>query len=195
MARSPNGTGEKILRAEIIRKAAQERNEEFPLPHSGGGTALVRRLTLQDLVAMDAIPTTSQQAVGKMLESMMLEGEESKVNMNLAGIMKALGGPIAGLRLVNELSNAAVIIGFIDPQVMSSRDSVTDPDRQVALEDIDSRDRMSFWEWCQGQEEAEANSFATLFQPRPEGAAQTTGHDSDPVPVLQTVGYFEDERG
>lgn len=194
MAHSPNGTGERISRAETIRNAARKQNEEFPLPHSGGGTALVRRLTLQDLVAMDAIPTASQQAVSKMLES-MLEGTDGTADgMNLDAIMKALGGPIAGLKLVTELANASVIIGFIDPEVVANAKMITTPDRQVSLDQIDSRDRMAFWEWCQGQEEAEAKSFATLFQPRQTESAETPGHDADSVPVLQTLGSFEDER-
>jgi hypothetical protein len=194
MLPSRNGSSDKLSRAQLIRTAARERNEEFPLTYSGGGTALVRKLTLQDLVALDAIPHASQDAVAHMLESAMESGVSKPTELNFAALMKALGGPIAGVRLVTDLASAAVIIGFVDPEVVATAAEITDPDRQVTLDDIDSRDRMAFWEWSQDKEEAEAQSFSTLFQPRPEGPDQTAGHAPDQVPVVQAFRSFEDER-
>lgn len=194
MARSPNGKADKIVRAEIIRKAAAERNVEFPLPHSGGGTALVRKLTVQDLIALESMPTSSQAAVAKMLESVIRDGN-AKVNMSIADMMKAMGGPIEGIRLVTVLADAAIIAGFVDPQVMYTREEVKDESTQVALEDIDSRDRMSFWEFCQDAEEAESKAYATFFQSGQAGAGVPAPRDSDNLPLLQTIGSYEDERG
>lgn len=194
MARSPNGKADKIVRAEIIRKAAAERSMTFPLPHSGGGDAIVRKLTVQDLVALESMPTASQQAVAKMLESVISDGN-TKVNMSIADMMKAMGGPLEGIRLVTVLADAAIIAGFIDPQVMYTREEVKDESTQVALEDIDSRDRMSFWEFCQDAEEAESKAYAAFFQSGQAGSGVPAPRDSDHVSVLQAVGSFEDERG
>ena len=154
-------------RAAAIRAArlaaAADREIEFPLPATGG-TALVRRLDLMELIALDAIPATLQAVVNDLLESQL--GDDASASTT--DVMRALGGPLVAIQKQYELADALCLVGFVDPRLVPTADDVTDPETELALEDIARADRMAYWTWCQGATEAVA--LAPSF-PQPAAAA------------------------
>jgi hypothetical protein len=169
-----NGHGP-LSRAEAIRAAraaaAANREHVFPLTATGG-EALVRRLDLMDLIALDAIPAHLTEVVNQMLAE-TLGGEGEPTN---AALFAALGGPLNAVKHQRELADAACCAGFIDPQVVPTPDAVTDPARQIAVTEIERADRDAYWSWAMGAEEAQAAALAGAFpqpgaapSPRPAG--------------------------
>lgn len=162
MPHSPNGTEKKVSRAEAIRQARAAKTSEFPLPNSGGIIAQVRRLTLNELIALDAIPTSSQEAVNRFLES-MATADGGIDTSDTKALFRSMGGAIAGIKMAADMADAAVLLGFIDPQVVRFEELITDRNKQVTLADIDPVDRQEFWAWCQAQEETAAQAVAPVF--------------------------------
>lgn len=152
--------GQKLSRAESIRQARAAKLHELPLLATGG-TALVRRLTLPELIALDAIPSHLQAMVSEMVEPLL--GGEAVTAPSNSEIISRLGGPLAAIKLQGELADAAALLGFVDPQLVLTADQITDPDKHVLLSDIDFADRAAYWAWCQGQEAAEAAAVEAVF--------------------------------
>ena len=162
-----NGRHDGGNRAAIIRAAraasAAAREVEFPLDATGG-SALVRRLDLMELIALDAIPATVQAVVNDLLEAQLGDAGTASITE----VMRALGGPLVAIQKQYELADAFCLAGFIDPRLVPTADDVTDPETELALDDIARADRMAYWTWCQGATEAAA--LAPAF-PQPAAAA------------------------
>lgn len=171
-----NGTNGRLSRAAAIRAARDANTETFTLAHTGT-TVRVRRLTLQDLIALDAIPTSAQATVDAMIEGSLNDDGSTKAELTTRDLFKQLGGATAGIRLQAELADAAVVIGFVDPRVVRTEDEISDPETTVWIQDIDRRDRLAFWEWVNAGEAAEAGATAAIF-PQP-AAAPDAGSLSD----------------
>ncbi|HEY7119312.1 MAG TPA: hypothetical protein VH475_22165 [Tepidisphaeraceae bacterium] len=167
MATKANGQAP-VSRASAIRAARQASQAAaeivFPLPATGG-EALVRRLDLLELIALDAIPAGLQSVVNDMLSTQIGGGGEAPV---LDDVLAAAGGPLAALRQQQQLADAACLAGFLDPRLVATPADVTDGEHELALEEIARADRLAYWTWCQGGEEAAA--LAPAF-PEPAAAA------------------------
>lgn len=155
-------------RAATIR-AAQEaaratREQVFPLPATGG-EAVVRRLDLLELIALDAIPAALQGIVNELLETQI--GGSGGEQPSATDVVRAAGGPLAALKQQQALADAACVAGFLDPRLVATAAEVTDPERELALDEIERSDRLAYWTWCQG---GDAAALAPVF-PEPAAAA------------------------
>ena len=168
-----------------IRAAAAatkgQREISFPLPETGG-EALVRRLDLMELIALDAIPASLQAVVNDILEAQLGGGGEEPA---LPDVLKAAGGPLAALRQQQQLADAACLVGFLDPKLVATAADVVDDTTELALDEIARADRLAYWAWCQGGEEAAA--LATAF---PEPAAAAAAGPPEPTVLHEPVELF-----
>lgn len=141
-------------RAAAIRAAREAtrttRETTFPLSATGG-EAVVRRLDLLELIALDAIPAALQSIVNDLLET-QLGGEGTGEEPAVTDVIRAAGGPLAALKQQQALADAACLAGFIDPRVVAQASDVTNPDTEIIIDEIERSDRLAYWTWCQGGE-------------------------------------------
>jgi hypothetical protein len=183
MATKANGAAPHS-RAAAIRAAREAtkatRETTFPLVATGG-EAIVRRLDLLELIALDAIPVGLQALVNDVIEA-SIGGSTDGAAPSDAEAVRVMGGGLAALKQQQALADVACLAGFIDPRLVATAAEVTDPETELPLAEIERSDRLAYWTWCQGGELPAA--LATVFpEPAAAAAARPPGNAVQHEPV------------
>lgn len=154
----------------------QRRNAGTEWEAPSGAVVRVRDLDITDHAVIGTFPSALQQMIYKSIESSAtLRSKPSEDIDDEANPFAGLSGDEV-LSREYEIGIALVKLGWIEPQVV---DVVTNEDTQLAVNEVDSRDRRAYMERVFGGSGVEAQQFATF----PEQPAGSVG----PRPALSAV--------
>lgn len=154
-------------------------------------TARVRRINVLDRAVIGALPKAMGQ---KVLEAQI---ERARAQQELRNRVKAGERPdltkviLREMYRNEELADAYVIAGFIDPRVYATEEEA-DQKGGVWVEAINQADRTAYMAACEGQKEAVG--LLAPFREEPEGPVADRGTMPD-VPRQDPIGQAEAEDG
>lgn len=156
---APNGAVARMTRAQRMRaqrQAARDTGIPFRLIHSGiDEPVMVRRLDLLEMVQLGAFPSHLQAVVDRIIAAQIGGGSTDR---SASDVLMA-DGALAGVRHIQAMADATCIAGFVDPQLVATEAEITNPHEQFALTELNAKDRMRFWSFCQGEEAASADAL------------------------------------
>lgn len=143
------------------RAAAFRNRNRIPLTLPSGIEIMARKVTLVDLFTAKQLPDSVSAVVAQMIaESSARAGKPAQSDQAGARIQAALTSDTANML---GTIDATVKMAFVEPRIVAT---VTDPDNEILLDDVDFADRQFVFAWCQGGEQATA---AAAFRPEPDG--------------------------
>lgn len=175
-----NIAGNRSSRAAELKRQIQNAERAtvpFRLVHTGDGSIVVdvQRPSFTYLVSMGIVPQAFRTIVDNQIRrfgrSAAAKGNFSISDAEAEKMLQDHG--LDMLTFMDDLRDATVIAGFVNPPITKDRAIADDPNSEyVWLETIDVRDRDAFYAWCNAQTEAEA-----------EAVKSDDGFESAVVPV------------
>lgn len=162
-----------LSRANTLRRKQGElaRGTPYTLPKSKV-EVLVRRPSIITLLRSNVIPLPLQERIN----TLVMAGSRGRGDDAVQDVVQ---GGIGALMEFLDLADIVCIAGFVDPQVVSTPDQITDPDTQICVDDMDPDDRLAYWRYVIGQEATAAAPVAEF--PDQSNRRLDSGRDGEAV--------------